>query len=78
LRKESLNALSGLKIGAAELERIGIHPTLGRVRLQELLATWTAHDMDHIGQIARTMAKQYTDAVGPWKTFLSILSDRQR
>lgn len=78
LREQSLKALGELKIGAEELERTGRHPALGRVNLRELLATWVAHDMDHLGQIARTMAKQYTNEVGPWKAYLSILGDRQR
>jgi hypothetical protein len=78
LRERSLDALRGLKIGSAELERTGQHPALGRVKLKELLATWVAHDLDHLGQIARTMAKQYTREVGPWKAYLSILGDRPR
>jgi hypothetical protein len=78
LRERSLDSLRGLKIGAPELEKTGQHPALGRVRLKELLATWVAHDLDHLGQIARTMAKQYTQEVGPWKAYLSILRDRQR
>jgi hypothetical protein len=78
LRERSLDALRELKIGATELEKTGQHPALGRVKLKELLATWVAHDLDHLGQIARTMAKQYTREVGPWKAYLSILGDRQR
>lgn len=77
-RSQSLNALRELKIGGAELEKTGRHPTLGRVTLKQLLATWVAHDLDHLGQIARTMAKQCADEVGPWSAFLSILRDRRR
>jgi DinB superfamily len=77
-REQSLTALRALGVGAAELEKTGLHPDLGPVKLKELLATWLAHDLDHIGQIARTMAKQYTHAVGPWKAYLSILGDRQK
>ena len=76
-REENLNILRELKIGAAELEKTGQHPALGRVRLRELLATWVAHDLDHLGQIARTMAKQYVQEVGPWRAYLSILEDRR-
>jgi uncharacterized damage-inducible protein DinB len=78
LRERNLDALCELRISAAELEKTGQHPALGRVRLKELLATWVTHDLDHIGQIARTMAKQYTREVGPWKAYISILGDRQR
>ena len=31
------------------------------------------HDLDHINQISRVMAKQYGDAVGPWKNYLGVL-----
>ena len=51
----------------------GIHPAFGKVKLSQLLATWTAHDLGHIGQIARVMAKQYKGAVGPWVEYLRIL-----
>jgi DinB family protein len=76
LREESLSTLRGLEIGAAELEKTGHHPALGRVSLKELLATWVAHDLDHLGQIARTMARQYLHEVGPWQAYLSILKAR--
>ena len=61
-----------------ELDRKGLHPELGEVTLSQLLATWAVHDLDHLAQIARTMAKVYTDAVGPWQAYLSILRDRLR
>ena len=51
----------------------GIHPAFGKVKLSQLLATWTAHDLGHIGQIARVMALQYKGAVGPWVEYLRIL-----
>ncbi|HEY0171906.1 MAG TPA: DinB family protein [Pyrinomonadaceae bacterium] len=73
LRSENLRALRGLNIAAGDLERRGRHPELGEVTLEELLATWVVHDLDHIAQIARTMAKQYGAAVGPWKAYLSVL-----
>ena len=57
----------------ADLGRAGTHPELGRVTLGELLATWVAHDLDHLVQVSRTMAKQYRDEVGPWRAFLSVL-----
>jgi hypothetical protein len=53
-------------------------PLVSHVTLEQLLATWVVHDLDHLGQIARTMAKVYVDAVGPWSAYLSILQDRQR
>ncbi len=76
LRALNLETLREWKLSSSELESKGQHPSLGSVTLSELLATWVAHDLDHVGQIARTMAKQYSTAVGPWKAYLSILSDR--
>jgi uncharacterized damage-inducible protein DinB len=78
LRQENLAALKGLKLTEEDLPRRGMHPELGSVTLGQLLATWVVHDLDHVGQIARTMAKAYTRAVGPWTAYLSILSDRLR
>jgi hypothetical protein len=73
LRAENLEALAGMRLEAADFDRTGTHPELGRVTLGELLATWVAHDLDHVVQVSRTMAKQYRDEVGPWRAFLSVL-----
>ncbi len=51
----------------------GVHPDFGEVRLDELLASWVVHDLNHLGQIVKTMAKQYTEAVGPWRAYLPII-----
>jgi uncharacterized damage-inducible protein DinB len=56
-----------------DLERIGIHPTFGAVSLRQLLATWVVHDLNHLDQIAKTMAKQYREAIGPWREFLPVV-----
>lgn len=61
----------------ADLARVGRHPEFGQVTLSELLATWVAHDLDHIVQIARVMGRQYTDAVGPWRNYLRIIGPRE-
>jgi hypothetical protein len=76
LRRQNLAALVGMNLTAADFELKGIHPELGEVTLGQLLATWVVHDLDHIAQIARTMAKAYSEAVGPWSSYLSILRDR--
>jgi hypothetical protein len=73
LRAESLAALRELDPGAAELERRGHHTALGTVTLGQLLATWAAHDLTHLHQIARVMAHQYRKAVGPWSKFLGVM-----
>ncbi len=73
LRSESLRQLDTLALTQDDLDRVGRHPQLGEVRLRNLLATWVAHDLDHIVQISRVMAKQYTDEVGPWSAYLRIV-----
>src|SRR5215471_1519605 len=78
LRRENLAALDGLNITEADLGRHGLHPELGDVTLGQLLATWVVHDLDHVAQITRTLAKVYSEATGPWSKFLSILRDRER
>ncbi|HEY8459903.1 MAG TPA: DinB family protein [Blastocatellia bacterium] len=78
LRERNLATLREMKLGAGDLERTGRHPALGKVALKELLATWVTHDLDHVAQIARTMAKQYAAEVGPWEAYLSILRDRKK
>jgi uncharacterized damage-inducible protein DinB len=78
LRRESLAALAGMRLTEEDFGRRGTHPELGEVTLGQLLATWVVHDLDHVAQVARVMAKTYADAVGPWQAYLSILRDRQR
>lgn len=77
LRRENVAVLRGMNLTVADLERVGLHPDLGKVTLAQLLATWAVHDLDHLGQMARTMAKVCTSSVGPWANYLSILRDRQ-
>ena len=72
LRADSLRRLSALRLTAADLGRTGQHPEFGRVTLGQHLATWVAHDLDHLVQIARVMGRQYTEAVGPWRKYLRI------
>ena len=76
LRKENLAILKAMNLTDSDFDRRGLHPELGEVTLRQLLATWVVHDLDHVGQIARTMAKAYTNATGPWIDYLSILRDR--
>ena len=75
-RTRTLATLRELNLSEADFNKSGQHPSLGRVTLRELLATWAVHDLDHITQIARVMAKRYGTAVGPWGVHLGILSDR--
>jgi hypothetical protein len=73
LRAESLQRLAALGLTDADLLRQGRHPDFGLVALGQHLATWVAHDLGHISQIVRVMARQYTDAVGPWRVYLRVL-----
>ena len=73
LRAANLTILRGWDLTPVQLGLEGEHPELGRVTLRQLLATWVAHDLGHVGQIVRTMARQYTDEVGPWKAYLKVL-----
>ena len=72
IRQGNLEELAAL-LGPGDLDRRGMHPDFGEVSLAQLLATWTVHDLNHVNQIVKTMAKQYRDAVGPWRTFLPLL-----
>lgn len=73
LRTESLDRVAALGLTDADLARPGRHPDLGAVTMGQHLATWVAHDLDHVGQVVRVMARRYTDAVGPWRAYLGIL-----
>ena len=76
LRATNLELLNSWLLSEAELDLRGHHPTLGKVTLRELLATWVVHDLGHIAQVSRVMAKHYKGDVGPWTRFLPVLSDR--
>ena len=73
LRAGSLDTLRGWRLGERELALEGEHPAFGPVTLRQLLATWVAHDLGHLAQTSRVMAKQYRDAVGPWRAYLPVL-----
>jgi DinB superfamily len=73
LRAQSLADLEALKLDEGMLGLVGRHPTLGAVTTRQLIATWVVHDLDHLAQIARALAWQYKDEVGPWRAYLPIL-----
>ena len=76
LRRENLATLDALRIGSETLAREGRHPDFGVVTMGQLLATWVVHDLGHIAQISRVMAKRYASEVGPWKEYLPVLNTR--
>lgn len=73
LRAENLGILRGWQLTEHELALTGEHPSFGVVTLRQLLATWVAHDLGHLAQTARVMAKQHRESVGPWRQYLPIL-----
>jgi len=76
LRRSNLESLAGLLAGGLDLLATGMHPELGRVTAGELLSTWATHDLGHLAQISRVLAKRLGPATGPWRAYLPILTDR--
>ena len=74
IRKKNMDWFRSLHLTEADFDRKGMHPVLGEVTLRNLLATWVAHDLTHIAQVTRVMAKQYKEEMGPWPEFFRILS----
>ncbi len=77
LRASNLELLRSWRLTDADLDLPGIHPALGAVTLRQLLAAWVVHDLGHIAQVVRVMAKQYRPEVGPWVPFLPVLTDHE-
>lgn len=75
LRAENLRELQSMNLTPDLLDKRGRHPELGVVTLKQLLSTWVVHDLGHIRQVVRVMSKQYGNAVGPWRAYLSILGE---
>jgi hypothetical protein len=73
LRAGNLEALEGFGLTEADMDLTGTHPAFGRVTLRQLLATWVVHDLTHLAQVARVMASQLRDEVGPWRKYLRVL-----
>lgn len=73
LRRTNLETLRGWRLADAQLALEGEHPEFGAVTLRQLLATWVVHDLGHIAQATRVMAKQYREAIGPWRAYLPIV-----
>ncbi len=72
-RRKNIALIKEKQIKPDDFSKTGIHPSYGEVNLQQLMATWVVHDLNHIAQINRVMAKQYTNFVGPWFEFLRVL-----
>ncbi len=73
LRQANLNTLQAFHLTDEDLRNTGVHPEFAVVTMGQLLATWVVHDLSHIAQIAEVMARQYREAVGPWKAYLPVV-----
>ncbi len=74
LRSANLASLAALELAESDLQRAGRHPDFGVVTMGQLLATWVVHDLGHIAQTTRVMAKQYANQVGPWAEYVPVLT----
>lgn len=74
-RKENVAYLKRQTLTDADLAKTGIHPDLGEVTLQQLLSTWVVHDLSHLRQVARVLAKQYKGEIGPWEAYLPVVHE---
>jgi len=78
LRSGNVATLRGWNLKEKDMELMGEHPEFGAVTMRQLLATWVVHDLSHIAQITRTMARAYTLAVGPWTAYFRVLQREVR
>jgi DinB superfamily len=74
LRKANLEKLQAAELTDDNLDKTGIHPAFGNVTLRQLLAAWVVHDLTHIHQLSRVLAKQYEEEVGPWTVYMGVLN----
>lgn len=75
LRKENIQYIETLDIDEESLKKTGIHPEFGHVTLRQLLATWVTHDLGHLNQMTRVMAKNYKIEAGPWSKYIAVIQD---
>lgn len=73
LRSRNVATLRSWNLSGDELALEGEHPELGPVTLRQLLAAWVVHDLGHVAQTTRVMAKQYREAIGPWRVYLPVV-----
>lgn len=74
LRKKNIRTLKTKYLMTHDLGKEGVHPELGPVTLRQMLSAWVVHDLGHIAQVSRVMAKQYKDEIGPWTQYLTIVN----
>jgi len=76
LREENLKILADTTLDEKTLSMTGIHPEFGDVTLRQLLSTWVTHDLAHLLQVSRVMAKQYKEEIGPWTKYFSVFGGK--
>ena len=74
-RLKNIEILREMNLSDDDFDKKGIHPDFGEVSLRQLISTWVVHDLGHIRQIARVMAKQYKDELGPWEKYLPVVTE---
>ncbi len=74
LRKKNMEWYRALSLSETDLDKKGLHPKFGEVTLRQLLSTWVIHDLTHLAQVTRVMAKQYKEEMGPWVEFFRIMN----
>ena len=74
LRMTNIKWVRSLNLSDTDLNKKGLHPRLGEVTLRQLLSTWVIHDLTHLSQITRVMAKQYKEEMGPWLEYFRIMN----
>jgi len=75
LRRGNIDVLNKLNLNENDFNKKGIHPEFGKVNLKQLFSTWAVHDLSHIRQISRVMAKQYKNEIGPWEKYLPVMNE---
>ena len=76
-REDNLRTVDQLFGESPDFNLPGLHPALGPVTLGQLVSTWVVHDLTHVAQVARVLAKRYKPRVGPWEAYISVLHDRE-
>jgi len=74
LRNANLMELKSVNMTEGNMTRQAMHSKIGAVTVMNVFSTWVAHDLTHIGQISRVMAKQYQEDIGPFIQYLTRLN----
>ncbi|NOH12398.1 MAG: DinB family protein [Chloroflexi bacterium] len=73
LRMRNLAEVGKLDITSMSLEKTGRHPSLGVIKVSEVLSAWMIHDLNHVHQISKTISHYFNSLAGPYREFLKIL-----